>query len=410
MLTDPAFFADDLPTIKVEGVDDDSSIDFSEADCSPEIITRPNPECSVHTVSVHTQARTVVPMIRIEGVRETSLESSEADCSPTRRSSGCSVCSHTVSLHAEATVPEGTPENLPFQFSDPDGWSAFVRSSERASRRSSDSSICSRTVSIHSETSAVNVAEVITRKKSCTTLQVPGNPAEEISSSGRKSSSSTSVVTSLDIELEHAHNKGSSNGICNSDGSGQREQSSARDPLEARRFRTPEHEKVSRKSTFSRSSSDANELKVQLDHDSCQPNSVQFHSSEDYAVDRGSKTGSQAVCHSGDLCQGLSCTSPEDKAKTRRENVDFEENVKANTTGEDEAYGNFFDMRHSESYNFSQHQGPWLRFKGVCLKIAQSIWFTYFIMGVILVNMIFMGLEHYKQVRESLFLKKLSQY
>lgn len=68
------------------------------------------------------------------------------------------------------------------------------------------------------------------------------------------------------------------------------------------------------------------------------------------------------------------------------------------TQSEDDMFESLFNLRQSASYDVTTNHGIWQKFRGLCRKITVSKQFTFFIMSVILLNMICMGLEHYNQV------------
>ena len=61
-------------------------------------------------------------------------------------------------------------------------------------------------------------------------------------------------------------------------------------------------------------------------------------------------------------------------------------------------FESLFNLRQSASYDVTTNHGIWQKFRGLCRTITVSKQFTFFIMSVILLNMICMGLEHYNQV------------
>ena len=65
---------------------------------------------------------------------------------------------------------------------------------------------------------------------------------------------------------------------------------------------------------------------------------------------------------------------------------------------EDDMFESLFNLRQSASYDVTTNHGIWQKFRGLCRKITVSKQFTFFILSVILLNMICMGLEHYNQV------------
>jgi len=70
------------------------------------------------------------------------------------------------------------------------------------------------------------------------------------------------------------------------------------------------------------------------------------------------------------------------------------------TQSEDDMFESLFDLRQCASYDVTANHGAWRKLRTLCRKITESKQFTFIIMSAILLNMICMGLEHYKQVRE----------
>ena len=80
------------------------------------------------------------------------------------------------------------------------------------------------------------------------------------------------------------------------------------------------------------------------------------------------------------------------------------------TQSEDDMFESLFNLRQSASYDVTTNHGIWQKFRGLCRKITVTKQFTFFIMSVILLNMICMGLEHYNQVCIKLFFKIIVVY
>ncbi|XP_015766817.1 PREDICTED: voltage-dependent T-type calcium channel subunit alpha-1H-like [Acropora digitifera] len=69
----------------------------------------------------------------------------------------------------------------------------------------------------------------------------------------------------------------------------------------------------------------------------------------------------------------------------------------ARTQSEDDMFDSLFNLRQSASYDVTARRGAWQSLRALCRKVAASKHFTFFIMVVILLNMICMAPEHYDQ-------------
>ena len=296
---------------------------------------------------------------------------------------------------------------------------------ERTSRRSSKTSVCSHTLSIHAETSsAVSIEEIVAQANTSVTLNLP-SPTTSVgffafassNSASRKNSgigkTEVAASTTVSAEINPQYSSVSSLQEKQNESTTERKEerkSSIRrkdkDLLKYRRFSQPAHVKLTRTSSPSPSKYSPSEIfnedtnprdsrageinpeHLQMDEILSSPKrnagkkdkeiNISF---QDFARER-----------LDDDCQTAETTVASGKGKnplSRRT---------ASSLSEDDMFESLFNLGQSASYDVTINQGVWQRFRALCRKITVSKQFTFLIMGVILLNMICMGLEHYEQV------------
>lgn len=285
---------------------------------------------------------------------------------------------------------------------------------EQASRRNSKSSVCSHTLSIHAETSsAVSIEEIVTQAKTSVTLSIPsptatagffGFASSNSASASRKNSctgnAASCTTVSSEINLQPAGAKTQKEKDSESKVKGNEEHKPSirrkdKELLKYRRFSQPAHVKLTRTpsphiSTYSPSDIFEDNINLgglgegernleQLEIDEVLPSAE--ISIKDLATDIRD-----------DDCQSEVAIA----ASKRKKTPPSQRNV--STQSEDDMFDSLFNLRQSASYDVTVSQGAWQRVRALCRKVIVSKYFTFLIMSVILLNMICMGLEHYQQV------------
>ena len=312
-----------------------------------------------------------MPQIKVEGEDEMSFSSNEQECEP----------------HRDCLVPP-----------------------EQASRRNSKSSVCSHTLSIHAEaSSAVSIEEIVTQAKTSVTLSIPSptatagffafassnsaNASRKNSCTGNADVSSCTTVSS-EINPQPAGAKTQKEKDSESKFIGNEEHKPSirrkdKELLKYRRFSQPEHVKLSR--TPSPHISTCSPSDIFEDNIHLGGLGVGERNPEQFEIDEVLPSAEISIKDDDD-CQPEVAIA----ASKRKKTPPSERNV--STQSEDDMFDSLFNLRQSASYDVTVSQGAWQRVRALCRKVTVSKYFTFLIMSVILLNMICMGLEHYQQV------------
>lgn len=297
----------------------------------------------------------------------------------------------------------------------------FLAPPEKASRRSSKTSVCSHTLSIHAETSsAVSIEEIVAQTKTSVTLNIPSpttgffafsssNSASRKNSRSGKAEVSASTTVSAEINPQHAHGSTphDKDRAENTKESKEDRKLSVRrkdnELLKHRRFSQPAHVKLSRTRSPEISSYNPSELfdeevgnfsKNEINPEKGNMNvlSTSDGDAEEEDIKRDSPFKELALESWDKECQHEDNSSKGIKRPSlKRRHI--------STQSEDDMFESLFNLRQSATYDVTTNRGAWQRLRTLCRKITESKQFTFFIMSAILLNMICMGLEHYQQVR-----------
>lgn len=309
---------------------------------------------------------------------------------------------------------------------EPGGFQDFLTPPEQPnSRRSSKTSVCSHTLSIHAETSsAVSIDEIVAQTKTSVTLNIPSpttgffaisssNRASRKNSSSGKTevSASTTVLAEINPQLLRAStSQDKDTELSTTESKDERKPSVRRkdkELLKHRRFSQPAHVKLALNQSPGISSYDSSELFVEEDGDFNQkkinPEMVNIECNTDKEdVDRETPfLKDLALKRQDDECQpeGSSSGGLKRPSLNRRH---------ISSQSEDDMFESLFNLRQSATYDVTTNHGAWHRLRIFCRKITETKQFTFVIMSAILLNMICMALEHYKQVRVMYFVLKLT--
>ena len=290
----------------------------------------------------------------------------------------------------------------------------FLAPHEQTTRKNSKTSVCSHTLSIHAETSSsVSIEEIVAQTKTSVTLNIPtptatagflafassnsasasrknsGNGKAEVSatttvSADMNPTTSTSTLDEKEIDPKIERKEEQKSSIRQKD----------KELLKYRRFSQPAHVKLTRTPSPGISTYNPSEM---FDEN------INF---ENYGQRETSPSGKRhikindeereislkdfTVERRDDDCQPVVAASKEKRSPLNHRNI--------STQSEDDMFESLFNLRQSASYDVTVNQGVWQKLRALCRKVTVSKQFTFFIMGVILLNMICMGLEHYEQV------------
>ena len=297
----------------------------------------------------------------------------------------------------------------------------FLAPPDRVSRRNSRTSICSHTLSIHSETSSeVSFQGIVAQNKSSVTLNVPSpkangsffafassNSAQPSRKNSFKESSevSSSVTVFADINPRSVGTGTAQDKETKSKMYPKRQHKpltrpKEKDLLKRRRLSQPAHliEMNSSPQSPNVSSYSPSEM---LDEDmSC----IDFNQNE--------RNRDQSEIEKVLSCADLSISEfplkthgsdNQTKVTSSKPNKHPQIQRGARTQSEDDMFDSLFNLRQSASYDVTARRGAWQSLRALCRKVAASKHFTFFIMVIILLNMICMAPEHYKQVRFTRF-------
>ena len=284
----------------------------------------------------------------------------------------------------------------------------------QSSRRSSRTSICSHTLSIHAETSsAVSIDEIVTQAKTSVTLNIPSSPtatffalssgnsaSRKNSTQSRKSEFSASTLVSAEINPHHARTSASEGEDVSSKAYKEATKSSLqqkdKELFKCRRFSQPAHAKLARIPSSKRldtsepdyyRENEANSEIVKFDAKSSLESDLEkSDANKDPPSKDLVKVGQVDDCQIGDAVN----TTLKRPSLQRR-------NISAQN--EDDMFESLFNLGKSATYDVTGNRSAWQRLRTFCRNIIESKQFNFFIMGAILLNMICMGLEHYQQVR-----------
>ena len=310
----------------------------------------------------------------------------------------------------------------PSSVEDPVGFKDFLAPpvTEQSSRRSSKTSICSHTLSIHAEaSSAVSVEDIVAQTKTSVTLNIPSSPTSSFfafSSSNdasrrnsRSGKSEVSASTTVLAEINPQHERASTSQDEDSDSETNKEvrkssiQRKDKELLKYRRFSQPAHVKLTRTPASGISSYN---LSKRLDEKGgdykegeINPEMVHFDvlSSLESDLDKKEENRDMSSKDSVSERQDDDCQPADSLSGSLKRPSLHRRNVSSQS--EDDMFESLFNLRQSATYDVTGNHGAWQRLRILCRKITESKQFTFFIMGSILLNMICMGLEHYKQVK-----------
>lgn len=319
---------------------------------------------------------------------------------------------------------EGTLSSPPNTLEESGVLQDFLTPPEQTSRRSSKTSVCSHTLSIHAETSsAVSIDEIVAQAKASVTLNIPSpttgyfsftssNSASRKNSCSGKTEVSASTTVLAEINPQHAHDNTSHV----KDTERTKESKEARkislrkkdrELLKHRRFSQPAHVKLTRARPPGISSYNPSELydkevgnfsKSEIDPEMV---NINFLSPLDSDADETDTERDTALKELASERQDGECQPKDDSSRgairpsLKRRNI--------SSQSEDDMFESLFNLRQSATYDVTTNHGAWQRLRIFCRKIAESKQFTFFIMSAIFLNMICMGLEHYQQVMSDAF-------
>ena len=317
---------------------------------------------------------------------------------------------------------EGTLSSSPNVLEEPGLLQDFLSPPEQPSRRSSKASVCSHTLSIHAETSsAVSMEELVAQTTTSVKLSIPSpttgffafsssNTASRTNSISGKTEVSTSTMVSAEINPLVARASTSQDEVTEPSKESKEDIKPSvqplkdRDALKYRRFSQPAHVKLTRTRKLGVSSFNPSEHfdedAAELSKNEINPDMVEVdflssldgdieneHMQEDTASkDLFLERGNDEFQPENTSCRGLK------RPSLKRRNI--------STQSEDDMFESLFNLRQSASYDVTANNGAWHKLRTLCRKITESKQFTFVIMSAILLNMICMGLEHYQQVRE----------
>lgn len=320
---------------------------------------------------------------------------------------------------------EGTLSSSPNFVEEPGLFQDFLTPPEQPSRRSSKTSVCSHTLSIHAETSsAVSVDEIVAQTKTSVKLSIPSpttgffafsssNTASRTNSSSGKTEVSASVTTvSAEINPLVARSSTSQDEVTEPSKESKEDHKPSlrlkdRDALKYRRFSQPAHVKLARTRKLGISSYNPSEHfdedVGELSKNEINPEMVDVNflspldgDIEKEDMERDTPFKDLVLERRDNECQPENTSSRGLKRPSlKRRNI--------STQSEDDMFESLFNLRQSASYDVTANHGAWQRLRSLCRKITESKQFTFIIMSAILLNMICMGLEHYQQVREMHF-------
>jgi len=323
---------------------------------------------------------------------------------------------------------EGTLSSSPNFLERPGLLQDLLTPPEQPSRRSSKTSVCSHTLSIHAETSsAVSMEEIVAQTTTSVMLSIPSptngffafsssNTASRTNSFSGKTEVSATTTVSAEINPLAVRESTPQDEVTEplkeskEDLRPSVQPSTDRDALKCRRFSQPAHVKLTRTrkhgvSSFN-SSEHFDEDAAGLSKNEVNPDVAEedFLSSLDGGIENGHMEGDTEFKNlflerGNDECQ------PENTSRKGLERPPLKRQD-TSTQSEDDMFESSFNLRQSASYDVTANHGAWQKLRTLCRKITESKQFTFFIMGSILLNMICMGLEHYQQVREIVEMEK----
>lgn len=295
---------------------------------------------------------------------------------------------------------------------------------EQASRRSSRTSTCSHTLSIHAETSsAVSLEDIVAETKTSVTLNIPSPTATlgffafASSTSPRmrknpnidKAERSTSTTVSAEINSQYSSVNCGKQDAPKMELKVEKKSALRRndtDGLKKRRFSQPIHVKLNRAPSPVISTYRPSEI---VNEDIHRENSIEVGANPVKLEVDGFSTSPKHNLQSSDLSfqdislnKGLEDDIKPVTASLKKPSLSHRS---IPTQSEDDMFESLFNLRQSASYDVTTNHGIWQKFRGLYREITVSKQFTFFIMSVILLNMICMGLEHYNQVCDSSKLK-----
>lgn len=315
---------------------------------------------------------------------------------------------------------EGTLSSLPNTLEESGVFQDFLTPPEQTSRRSSKTSVCSHTLSIHAETSsAVSIDEIVAQAKASVTLNIPSpttgffsftssNSASRKNSRSGKTEVSASTTVSAEINPQHADENTSHDKDTERTKESKKDRKLAlrqkdKELLKHRRFSQPAHVKLTRTRPPGISSYNPSELydkevgdltKSEIDPEMV---NINFLSPLDSDAEEKDIERDTAFKELASERQDSESQPEEDSSRGVKRPSLKRRNISSQS--EDDMFESLFNLRQSATYDVTTNHGAWRRLRILCRKIAESKHFTFFIMSAILLNMICMGLEHYQQVR-----------
>ena len=282
---------------------------------------------------------------------------------------------------------------------------------EQLSRRNSKSSVCSHTLSIHAETSSsVSIEEIVTQAKTSVTLSIPSPTAttgsfafassNSASASRRNSGTGNAATVSSEINSEPACAKPQQEKDSESKFKGNEEQKPSirrkdKELLKYRRFSQPAHVKLTR--TPSPSISTYSPSDIFEDNINLGGLGESERNPEQLEIDEVLPSAEISIKDLATDIRDDDCQPEVAIAASKRKMASLSQR-NVSTQSEDDMFDSLFNLRQSAFYDVTVSQGAWQRVRALCRKVTVSTYFTFLIMSVILLNMICMGLEHYQQV------------
>lgn len=290
----------------------------------------------------------------------------------------------------------------------------FLAPPDRISRRNSKTSICSHTLSIHAETSsAVSIEEIVAQTTTSVTLNIPSTTnnagffafasCNSASASRKNSGTGNAEVTaaalvSAEINPQHSNANAEQEKETGSNINSKDEHKPSigrkdEELLKYRRFSQPAHIKLARTTSPGISACSPSERfdeSTSLGDVSPNERNAEPLKFDDILPPENISLKDFATEVSNIDCQPEATHSTKKKSPMIRRNI--------STQSEDDMFDSLFNLRQSASYDVTVNEGAWQKLRALCRKVAASKQFTFLIMSVILLNMICMGLEHYQQV------------
>ncbi|XP_074639691.1 voltage-dependent T-type calcium channel subunit alpha-1H-like isoform X1 [Acropora palmata] len=291
----------------------------------------------------------------------------------------------------------------------------FLAPPDRVSRRNSKTSICSHTLSIHSETSSeVSFQGIVAQSKSSVTLNVPSPTANgsffafassNSAQASRKNSFnessevSSSVTVFADINPRSVGTGTAQDKETKSKRYPKREHKpltrpKEKDLLKHRRLSQPAHLIEMNSSPQSPNVSSYSPSEMLDQSMSCIDFNQNERNRDQSEIEKVLSCADLSISEFPLKTQG---SDNQTKVTSSKPNKHPQIQRGATTQSEDDMFESLFNLRQSASYDVTARRGAWQSLRALCRKVAASKHFTFFIMVIILLNMICMAPEHYNQ-------------